>query len=611
MKIFAKILGIFMAAGMAFGLAACDNGGDGGESGGKTQYTVTFHMQGHGEAVPAQKVDKDGYATQPSPEPSDADNNFLGWYKAAEGGDKFVFNQEKIQKDTDVYAHWEAKSASDASVKLTGKVYLVGDSTVCNYSPLDNAYLPRYGYGMELYNYLNCEPSQIVNLALSGRSSLSFLSEAKYQTLTDSANGIKSGDYLIIGFGHNDEKADDSARHTEPTGSYTEPTKNGAPSFQYTLYENYVKIAKERGATPILCTPIVRYSDNGSYTGDKVHITSEGDYAAAVRKLAADTDTALVDLTEITKAIYTADNAAAQYFHCHTGYSGEKPNETPIGKDNTHLNRFGAKRVAYELLKALPATCGLKANVKTTAAAPSYENDFASAIKTDFVKQPYTAPSLGSPIATTQTATEANWYKSAFGSLGGDGKVSNFAISYADGKFTVDNSGTPTGKFESAGDGIGAAFVQIDSGKNFTASATVTVITKTTDTKGQAGFGMMLRDDMYMNKGKDIVVNANFVAAGVLGTGAIFKREETALSPSGHTTTVNEGSQYNVSITRLGTTITATFSDGTNSYSKGYLDLKTNVVDGEYMYLCLFANRGYKVEFTNVQFEITGDATGA
>ena len=51
------------------------------------------------------------------------------------------------------------------------------------------------------------------NLALSGRSSLDFLSEANYATLK---NSIKAGDYLLIGFGHNDEKYTDSDRFTYP-----------------------------------------------------------------------------------------------------------------------------------------------------------------------------------------------------------------------------------------------------------------------------------------------------------------------------------------------------------------------------------------------------------
>ncbi|MDE5721517.1 MAG: hypothetical protein K2I30_02080 [Clostridia bacterium] len=503
---------------------------------------------------------------------------------------------------------------TDTSVKLTGKVYLVGDSTVCDYSlttaGIDNVYLPRYGYGTQLYNYLNCDQNQIVNLARSGRSSLDFLGESNYTTLK---NSITAGDYLIIGFGHNDEKSDDAARYTNPTKSYTDESKTNGPSFQYTLYENYVKLAKDKGATPILCTPIVRYDEKGNYTKDKVHITDNGDYAQAIRTLGEATDTTVIDLTAITKAYYMADNAKAVYYHTHSSYVGEKPNETPNGTDATHINKYGAKKVSYELAKALLSTdCPLKANVITNAVAPTFEVDYKDAIREDYVNPDYEAPVLGTSIGTTQTATAATWYKSAFGNLGGNGKVGNFTISYdnANDKFTVGNGGNTNGKFESAGDGFGTAFVQIEANKNFTASAKIK-LTNVTGADAQSGFGMMIRDDMYMNIGKDLVVNGNFVAAGALGTNAIFKREETKLTNEGKSTTVNTTNEYTVSITRLGQKITATFSDGTNSYTQEYLDVKLGVIDNDYMYLCLFANRGLVAEFTNVQFEITGDAIGA
>ena len=155
---------------------------------------------------------------------------------------------------------------SDTSAPLPAdkKIYVVGDSTVCSFN--DNYYLPRYGYGTQLTEYLNVQSNQVVNLAISGRSSLSFLTESNYTTLKTS---IAEGDYLIIGFGHNDEKSDDAARFTNPTKSYTDDTTANGPSFQYTLYENYVKLAKDKGATPILCTPIVRYDDRGGVFGRK------------------------------------------------------------------------------------------------------------------------------------------------------------------------------------------------------------------------------------------------------------------------------------------------------------------------------------------------------
>lgn len=56
----------------------------------------------------------------------------------------------------------------------------------------------------------------------------------------------------------------------------------------------------------------------------------------------------VIDLTSLTKAVYEADNDAAQYFHAHTTYEGTEPNETPAGRDDTHINKYGAKMVAYQ-----------------------------------------------------------------------------------------------------------------------------------------------------------------------------------------------------------------------------------------------------------------------
>ena len=621
-----KILCLFMSTAMVFGLAACepettgngdDNTGDGGDT---VTYTVSFDLNGHGSPKPAdQKVDKGGKATKPATDPTDDNYNFGGWYKEQATTNVFNFESETIEKDTTVYAKWTEKQSSqppvteppatDTSTPLNSSaiVYVVGDSTACDYSAkLDVAYMPRYGYGTQLANYLNCQPAQIKNLALSGRSSLSFLTESNYQTLI---NNIKEGDYLIIGFGHNDEKVGEADRYTDPTGSYTEPMKNGSTSFQYNLYEKYVKVANEAKATPILCTPIVRYDKSGGYTGSVVHNTSTGDYAAAIRKLAEDTNTALVDLTEITKTIYKEDNNEAQYYHSHSSYKGAKPNETPDGIDTTHLNKYGAKVVAYALLKNLPEGCGLKANVITNLPAPTHESDYASAIREDYKRPDYAAPTLSNPIATIG---DTSWYKTAFGDIGGDSKVDQFIFKYENETFTVGNNGTQQGKFASAGDGFGAIFLQIPVNKNFTISADATLDPdhSTPDSQGQAGFGIMLRDDMYINKGKDFKPTSNFLAVGGLGTSAVFKRESATLSSESDTTmAINATTTYHLTLTRNGQNTTVTFSDGTHEYTKNYLDFKMNLIDKEYMYICLFANRSLVANFANVQFTDNGDDT--
>ncbi len=609
-----KWIALLMSAAMVvpFGFAACNNDGD-GEGGDGTKPT--------GNTLTAPQVTLDG--------------NVLSW-AAVENADSYSVylvenNQNKLVSEqtgltynipkTDVgeYNYYvvaqnstlNIKSgrsitvtytiAPDTSTLLSGNIYLVGDSTVCAFS--DNYYLPRYGYGTQLYNYINCEPTQIKNLALSGRSSKSYLTEGNYATLK---NSIKAGDYLIIGFGHNDEKNDDAERYTSPTGD-----KQTEGSFQKVLYDNYVKLAKDKGATPILCTPVVRYDSTGAYTGSVVHVTSNGDYVQAIKNLGEDTDTTVIDLTAITKDLYKQDNEKAQYYHAFTTYKGEKPDETPNGRDNTHLNKYGAKTVAFYLTqRLLSSDCTLKNSIKTNSIAPNFDIDYPAAIKDDYVRPEYDSFNPTTTTARKLTTimtndTSADWYATAMGDIT---NANSFTISESESTFTVGNT-DGKGKFASGGDGFAAAFIQIDASKNFTASATVKVKSVSGEASNQSGFGMMLRDDILVNTVQSSLTS-NFVAAGILNTkGAIFSRENGTLSGAANTisTAVAANDTYQLEIVRLGQAVTVKV----NSYTKTYTDFDFVAVDNGYMYLCLFANRNITAEFTNVQFEITGDAQGA
>ena len=77
---------------------------------------------------------------------------------------------------------------------MSKNLWVVGDSTLSSFE--DKYYLPRYGYGTKLQEYLDDEII-VKNIALSGRSSKSYTTEPEYQTLL---SGMKKDDYLIIGF---------------------------------------------------------------------------------------------------------------------------------------------------------------------------------------------------------------------------------------------------------------------------------------------------------------------------------------------------------------------------------------------------------------------------
>ena len=66
-----------------------------------------------------------------------------------------------------------------------------------------------------------------------------------------------------------------------------------------------------------------------------------------------------------------------------------------------------------------------------------------------------------------------------------------------------------------------------------------------------------------------------------------------------------------LTIVRLGQKITVTVVYNGETYTKEYLDYPLQVTDQQYMYIGMFANRGTVVEFSEVNFEITGDAIQA
>lgn len=591
-RVLPLVLSLLMAGGAFAGLAGCNKG--------------------------------DGNNPEPPPKP-EHQHSYTGWHDNGDGThspectnttgtcDAPVKTSEKEDHDygsgTACTKCGAAKptSGGEASTPLPAgnKIYVVGDSTVCSFS--DSYYLPRYGYGTQLAEYLNVTSDQIVNLALSGRSSKSFLTENNYTTLKTS---ISDGDYLIIGFGHNDEKSAEPARFTDPAGTITEETTAKGTSLQYCLYQNYIKLANDKGATPILCTPITRYDDKGEYTGSKVHVTSDGDYAAAIKKLGEDTQTAVIDLTKITADLYKANNAEAKYFHAHTSYEGAPVTtitgtETPSGRDDTHINKFGAKMVAYQFANALKSTdCALKAHVKDDMVAPTKAVDYADAINKNYVKPNYKP---FDPANTTAVKLTDNWYATKMGKLGIAVADSTCSATYSNNTFTVGETDVKS-KFESGADGFAAAFMQVDISKNFTISANIKVKTVNSGlSNSQGGFGIMLRDDILVDTRED-TLSSNYVAAGLLNKKApIFSRESGTLASSGSSNAIAANDTHTVSIERVGQSVVVKFDTTTKTFT----DFDFVAVDNNYMYICLFANRGLVVEFTNVQFEITGESQGA
>ncbi|HPE74935.1 MAG TPA: rhamnogalacturonan acetylesterase [Draconibacterium sp.] len=200
-------------------------------------------------------------------------------------------------------------------------IFAIGDSTMANKTP---EVYPETGW-CQVLNQLFDETVTIKNHAVNGRCSKSFIDEGRWKTVLDS---LQPGDFVFIQFGHNDQKDYDSTRYTTPFGTYT------------ANLEKFVDETREKGATPILFTSIVRrkFGDNGKLAD------THGDYPVATRQVAQKLKVPLIDLQKITeKWVNDLGDQPSKAMYLWT-----EPNEKfPEGrKDDTHLCEKGAIEVA-------------------------------------------------------------------------------------------------------------------------------------------------------------------------------------------------------------------------------------------------------------------------
>ena len=491
-----------------------------------------------------------------------------------------------------------------ASDLKEAKLVLVGDSTVCAFK--DSYLYPRYGYGTQIENNLS-DKITVVNCARSGRSSKSFIKETNYQQMKDN---LSKGDYLMIAFGHNDQKKEDTARFTNGNGK-----TDDADSFKHYLYKYYVKYALDVGATPILCTPIVRANADNDYSGVYAHITENGDYRKAIVELGKEKKVQVVDLTTLTKKLYKKIGFEnAKYFHA-----------IPVGKedltqdwsslDTTHLNIFGAKEVAYLFAKAIKSSKCPLAKYVDKLYEPKKEVDLVKNDSYKFVE--YKVLDLPNLSGSGNFETNSDWYGTAFGSCEESPKIAAngfFAKEVEQGVFNVGQtaSGVSSGKIGADSDGISFVCQQIPSSKNFTLTAKAKVLT-VADKKFEksAAFGLMLRDDCFVPS--QYTVDSNYIASALYSDGASsvvnFSRENKKLNLSNDKApSYKVGDVAQFKIERVGQVVTITTTFDGKDFKQTYTDFDFIAKDNAFFYAGMFGTRGTTAEFTDVALTIEGES---
>lgn len=204
-------------------------------------------------------------------------------------------------------------------------VWLAGDSTMAN---KEVKAFPETGWGMPFYAFFDTSVT-VKNIAKNGRSTKSFISEGLWSSITDN---LKSGDYVLIQFGHNDEVP-------------TKKTYTPEADFRANLIR-FIKDTRDKNANPVLITPVARRKFNAAGTIEGTHEV----YSAIVRKVAGEQHVPLIDLDKESQALvqkFGPEDSKMLYNYL---TPGENPNYPDGKSDDTHFSELGARKMAEIVL---------------------------------------------------------------------------------------------------------------------------------------------------------------------------------------------------------------------------------------------------------------------
>ncbi|MFT3867120.1 MAG: rhamnogalacturonan acetylesterase [Nibricoccus sp.] len=208
--------------------------------------------------------------------------------------------------------------------KIHPALHLVGDSTMAD-KPIDKPN-PERGWG-QLFPTLLKEPARVVNHAQNGRSSKSFREEGRWQNVLEQ---IEKGDFVLIEFGHNDQKSQDPKRYAAAETDFKDNLRR------------FIHEATAKGASVLLASPVNRrkFDDKGQLT------ETLGAYPDAMRAVASEEKVPLIDLHKLTRPVLEKlgpENSKSLFVWV-------KPGEyaiLPKGReDDTHFNEKGALAVS-------------------------------------------------------------------------------------------------------------------------------------------------------------------------------------------------------------------------------------------------------------------------
>ena len=206
-------------------------------------------------------------------------------------------------------------------------LFLCGNSTV-----VDQENEPWASWGQMITRWFD-DKVAVANYAESGLSCTSFLAQ---QRLDKILTQLKKGDYVIVEFGHNDEK-----EKKPGDGAWYSYSRN------LKIFSDRVK---EAGGNIIFCTPTARRKFNDDH---KTIYNTHGEYPEAMKTVAQREGVQVIDLTNRVGTLYEAlgeEQSKRALVHYP---KGTFPGQDRELADNTHFNPFGAWEIAKIVVMGL------------------------------------------------------------------------------------------------------------------------------------------------------------------------------------------------------------------------------------------------------------------
>ena len=197
-------------------------------------------------------------------------------------------------------------------------VFIIGDSTVC-----DQSREPFNSWGQMLTNFFKPDIA-IANHAESGETYRASISRRRLDKML---SVMKPGDYLIMQFGHNDQKQ-------------IAPGTGGPFTTYKQEIKTHVDAVRAHGGTPVIVSPMERrnYNADGSFK------PTLSDYAEAARQAAKELNVAFIDLNAKSILFYQAlgkDKAPL-------AFAG-----TGAQRDATHHDNYGSYELAQIVVQGI------------------------------------------------------------------------------------------------------------------------------------------------------------------------------------------------------------------------------------------------------------------